>query len=587
MAAEPPSGKRERRPRWIRRPSTAASAPRSLGSNGLGIGRDGANGERALLLSNTHFPWQGSERWYEIHMTIPGKLNVIGAALQGVPVVNLGFTRGLAWSHTVSTARRFTPYELDLRRGRPTEYVVDGRAVKMRKRTVRVRVRGGARRHTFYETRWGPVFSFAAAGPDVGHRARVRARRRQRRQLPARQPVGAVRPRAVGRRPAPRQPPRAGQPVDQHDRRRLGRQRLLLRRVGGPERRRRPAVALLLGPPDRARSCSRRASILLDGSRARCRWKNDRDAVAKGIIGPKGLPRATRTDYVENSNDSYWLPSARFRLDGFPRIIGGEGTQRLLRTRLAMTLAEQRLAGTDGLGPPGFTLPTLQQVMFGNRNLSAELARDTTVSACQASGRADLAEACTVLAAWDTRADIGSRGAVLWREYWTRLSGAGVPWTVAYDPADPVGTPRAIDGADPKVLTALTGAVEDLRAKGIALDVPLGDLQAEPRGSERIPIHGCSEGEGCFNIVSTERDDQGRYDPFTGASFIMTAAFDTGGTVRGEAVLSYSQSENPESPHYADQTRLYSQKQWLPMRFTEQQIRSDPEYERTVVTGRR
>jgi acyl-homoserine-lactone acylase len=225
--------------------------------------------------------------------------------------------------------------------------------------------------------------------------------------------------------------------------------------------------------------------------------------------------------------------------------------------------------------------------MFGNRNLSAELARDTTVSACQASGRADLAEACTVLAAWDTRADTGSRGAVLWREYWSRLSGAGVPWTVAYDPADPVGTPRAIDGADLRVLTALTGAVEDLRAKGIALDVPLGDLQAEPRGSERIPIHGCSEGEGCFNIVSTDRDDQGRYDPFTGASFIMTAAFDTSGTVRGEAVLSYSQSENPESPHYADQTRLYSQKQWLPMRFTEQQIRSDPEYERTVVTGRR
>jgi acyl-homoserine-lactone acylase len=192
-----------------------------------------------------------------------------------------------------------------------------------------------------------------------------------------------------------------------------------------------------------------------------------------------------------------------------------------------------------------------------------------------------------VLAAWDLRADVGSRGAVLWREYWTRLSGAGVPWTVAYDPNDPVGTPRAIDGNDPKVLTALTGAVEDLRAKGIALDVPLGDLQAEPRGSERIPIHGCSEGEGCFNIISTERDAAGRYDPFTGASFVMTAAFDTSGVVRGEALLSYSQSENPESEHYADQTRLFSQKQWLPMRFTEQQIRSDPEYERSVVTGRR
>ena len=147
VAAEPPSGGASAA-RVDPQAFNRRLDPENLGSNGLGIGRDGANGERALLLSNTHFPWQGSERWYEIHMTIPGKLNVIGAALQGVPVVNLGFTRGVAWSHTVSTARRFTPYELDLRRGRPTEYVVDGRAVKMRKRTVRVRVRGAARAGT-------------------------------------------------------------------------------------------------------------------------------------------------------------------------------------------------------------------------------------------------------------------------------------------------------------------------------------------------------------------------------------------------------------------------------------------------------
>jgi acyl-homoserine-lactone acylase len=559
----------------------------SLGSNAFGVGRDGANGERALVLGNPHFPWQGSERWYELHLTIPGKLDVIGAALQGVPAVNIGFNRGVAWSHTVSTARRFTPYELDLRRGRPTEYVVDGRNVKMRKRTVRVRVRGGGtRRHTFYETRWGPVFSFELAGltwstenayalADVNadnfrlvnqwaeyDRAQsVADLQRAYRRVQGNPWVNTIAADSAGNAYYADESVVPNVDAD------------LQSRCSSDQ----PITPILLS----------QGVVLLDGSRSRCRWKNDRDARAKGIIGPRGLPRATRTDYVENSNDSYWLPSARFRLSGFPRIIGGEGTQRLLRTRLAMTLAEQRLAGTDGLGPPGFTLATLQQLMFGNRNLSAELARDTTVAACQASGRADLAEACAVLAAWDTRADIGSRGAVLWREYWSRLSGAGVPWTVTYDPNDPVGTPRAIDGADPKVLTALTGAVEDLRAKGIALDVPLGDLQAEPRGSERIPIHGCSEGEGCFNIISTERDAQGRYDPFTGASFVMTAAFDSNGVVRGEALLSYSQSENPQSPHYADQTRLFSQKQWLPMRYTEQEIRSDPDYKRTVVTGRR
>jgi len=324
--------------------------------------------------------------------------------------------------------------------------------------------------------------------------------------------------------------------------------------------------------------------VLLDGARTACAWQRDGDAVTPGIIGPAGLPRAKRLDYVENSNDSYWLPSARFRLDGFPRIVGAEDSQRLLRTRLALTMAEQRLDGSDGLGPAGFTLRTLQQVMFGNRNLSAELARDATVAACTASGRPDLAEACAVLAAWDLRADTDSRGAVLWREYWGRV---GAAWATPFDPLNPVNTPRGFVQTNPAILTALTAAVEDLRAKRIALDIPLGDLQAELRGNDRIPIHGCTEAEGCFNIIGVDRDERGRYDPVTGSSFVMTAAFDRRGRPRGQAILSYSQSENPRSPHYDDQTRLFSQKRWLTMRFTERQIRSDPNYRRTVVTGRR
>ncbi len=142
-------------------PGTAAAASEGkplddsggMGSNGYAIGADGARDANALLLSNTHFPSGTDVRWYELHLTIPGKIDAIGAALQGVPVVNLGFNRHVAWTHTVSTARRFAAYELKLAPGRPTAYVVDGKTVPMRRRTVHV----GARSHTFYETRWGPV----------------------------------------------------------------------------------------------------------------------------------------------------------------------------------------------------------------------------------------------------------------------------------------------------------------------------------------------------------------------------------------------------------------------------------------------
>ena len=556
-----------------------------MGSNGYGVGSQGTRDGRSVLLSNTHFPWQGSERWYEMHLTVPGKLDAIGAGLQGVPAVNLGFNRHLAWTHTVSTARRFTPYELKLEAGDPTSYVVDGKRVKMKRRTVKVRTPSGVQRHTFYETRWGPVFDFPLAGltwdtknayalADVNadnfrltnqwyaydQAQSVAQLRRASAKIQGNPWVNVIAADSAGR--AYYADDSVVPNVDS----------ALQGRCSTSAK-----APLLLSA----------GVILLDGSRKSCRWGNDKDAVVKGILGPKELPRATRRDYVENSNDSYWLPSARFRISGFPRIIGAEGTQRLLRTRLGLIQAEQRLAGTDGLGPAGFTIDTMKAVFNGNRNLSGELGRDAVVQACTSSGAADLAPACAVLAAWNGRADVDSRGAVLWRETWARLTTAGVPWLVPFDPADPVNTPRGVNPADPKVVAALRGAVDDLRAKGVPLDVPLGEKQFEVRGSERIPIPGCSEAEGCFNIISTRRDDQGNYDPYTGSSFVMAAGFDSRGRPSGQSVLSYSQSENPDSPHYADQTKLFSQEQWLPMRFTERSIKADPAYSKKVVAGRR
>jgi acyl-homoserine-lactone acylase len=584
VAAQPPGGATAAA---ARRPDPHAFdkrlGPAQMGSNAYGIGREGARGERSLVLGNPHFPWEGSERFYEVHLTIPGKINVIGAALQAVPVVNIGFNQHVAWSHTVSSARRFTPYELNLVPGRPTQYLVDGKATKMRARTVRVRVKAGdVRRHTFYETRWGPLFSFTQAGltwgtehayalADVNARnfrlvnqwseydraTSVRGLRRAYRRVQGNPWVNTIGADSKGRAYYADE---SVVPYVDAD---------LQQRCTAPN----PLSGLLLD----------QGVVLLDGSRAGCRWKTDDDAIARGIIGPKDLPRRQRTDYVENSNDSYWLPSARFRIEGYPRIMGPEQSPRSLRTRMALIQAEQRLAGTDRLGPPGFTLRTLQKVVFGNRNLSAELAKRDTVAACQASGRADLAQACEVLRLWDGRAGIGERGEVLWREYWKALQPA--PWLTAYDPADPVNTPTRFNPFDARVLAALTTAVDDLKSKGIPLDVPLGELQAEPRGSTRIPIPGCTDQEGCFNVISTNRDDKGRYDPYTGSSFVMTAAFDNKGRPHGAAVLSYSQSENPRSPHYADQTRLFSRRKWLRMRFTEGSIRRDRNYKRTVVTG--
>ena len=115
VAAAAAEGRRRARPRRRQRRDPRGGSQRppgpgaTLGSNAYGIGRSGARGVRSLVLGNPHFPWQGSERWYEVHLTIPGKLDAIGAALQGVPAVNIGFnrtSRGATRSRPRAASRR-------------------------------------------------------------------------------------------------------------------------------------------------------------------------------------------------------------------------------------------------------------------------------------------------------------------------------------------------------------------------------------------------------------------------------------------------------------------------------------------------
>ena len=50
-----------------------------LGSNGWAFGRNATPDGRGVLLGNPHFSWTGTNRFWEIHQTIPGKLDIMGA----------------------------------------------------------------------------------------------------------------------------------------------------------------------------------------------------------------------------------------------------------------------------------------------------------------------------------------------------------------------------------------------------------------------------------------------------------------------------------------------------------------------------
>ena len=339
-----------------------------IGSNAYGLGKQAVAGNAGMVLGNPHFPWDGPERFYRIQQTIPGVYNVEGASLVGSPMVQIGHNATLAWSHTVSTARRFVLRKLELVPGDPTSYVVDGQPEQMTQRDVSV---GGVTK-TFYSTRYGPVVVSSQFPWTAG-------------TAYALTDINDTNARAVDGWMAMGQAPtvRKLRAVLDHY------QHLPWVNIIAADSRGRamyadhsviPRVTNAL-----ATSCIDTAGqfiygatgvAVLDGSTSACDLGTDPDAAAPGIFGPHDLPVRFRHDYVTNSNNSYWLANPEQPLTGFPRIIGDEKTQRTLRTRLGLLQVQQRLAGSDGLPGKRFTTKRLWKVMFGNRVYGGELVRD-------------------------------------------------------------------------------------------------------------------------------------------------------------------------------------------------------------------
>ncbi|HEX6418576.1 MAG TPA: penicillin acylase family protein, partial [Acidimicrobiales bacterium] len=220
----------------------------------------------------------------------------------------------------------------------------------------------------------------------------------------------------------------------------------------------------------------------------------------------------------------------------------------------------------------------------------------------------DVAPACPVLDGWDGVYDLDRAGAVLWREAIGRfdsadLRDAGALWATPFDPTQPIATPSGLapapaggPGADP-VIQNLARAVQVLEVAGIPLDATLGDVQFALRDGERVPVHGGNAADGTTNIVGFGRswsiadpalaaleremvapgsslsrlDGEVGYPINNGTSFLMAVAFSQDGP-EARTFLTYGGTEDRSDPDYTEATRRFSEKEWRPVPFTEDDV---------------
>ena len=356
-----------------------------LGSNGWAFGKDSTPNGSGLLLANPHFPWQGANRFWQMHLVIPGELDVMGASIGHTGFVLIGFNKDVAWTHTVSTGKRYTLHELTLDPKDPTAYLVDGVSRKMIPKIVEIETLGSdgrlaTKRQTLWTSVWGPILVLPRQGLTWNTTTAYAIKDANASNVRSADAwIAMNRARSV-----------------EDLRTALSGSAIPWVNTIAADRHGQAMYADLSVVPDisaeQLKRCapSKAAATLftsadiavLDGSRSDCDWNRDSSAPVPGLIPPSRMPVLIRNDWVQNSNDSYWLSNPAVTVADISPMVGRIGVPQRLRTRIGIEEIRARLSGQDGLRGDKMGAAEVQAVLFRNRNKAAQLVVSDLLSAC-------------------------------------------------------------------------------------------------------------------------------------------------------------------------------------------------------------
>jgi acyl-homoserine-lactone acylase len=548
-----------------------------VGSNGLAVGGEDATNGGGVVLANPHFPWHGSERFWEMNVEVPGHYHATGAGIWGLPGINIGHNQDVAWTHTVATNTTIKFWYLPA--AGTERYKWKGKIAKLRKHSVTVEALEHGelvpRTGTLYYSNYGPVFWEGSLRVAV-------------------QDANANNLRGPDQWLAISKAENASQVIEAE---RAIQGVPWVNTIGADDEGNafytEIAVASSLTKAFINSACNLEPGSLTGPyiDNGACEAPESPGAITPGILAGSVEPSLVRRDYVENSNNSYWLANANSPLTGFSPALGGEEVNPGMRAQTGIDMVAQRMGTynsgvpTDGISPtPGFTAETLQDSWTKFRSLPAERAlpglREICANAVSEDGGVingvDVSGACPVLNAYGASATLEDRGAWLFQEWFERAYTQAGFWVHPWTASDPVYTPNTLNTSLQGSKEALAAAVSSMEARGIPLDADTGEVQHAPQAGA-APLPGCSDGGECFAAIGgifptpTSKTTQ----VTGGTSLVMFTEVLAGHEPLSKALLSYSQSEDPTSPYYEDQTQRLSKNEWITLPWTPASVAED------------
>jgi len=138
----------------------ATQQERAFASNNWAVAPSRSASGKAMLAGDPHLELTLPSIWYEVHLVVPGAMDVGGVTIPGLPGVTIGFTRAFAWSFTNTGADVMDFWRETVNDpARPTTYELDGQPAPLETRVEPYRDPAGRvlATDTVYYTHRGPM----------------------------------------------------------------------------------------------------------------------------------------------------------------------------------------------------------------------------------------------------------------------------------------------------------------------------------------------------------------------------------------------------------------------------------------------
>ena len=504
--------------------------PIELGSNAAAVAPSRSADGATRLLVNSHQPYTGPVSWYEAVLESGEGWHVAGGFFPGSPFMLHGHNEHLGWANTVNDPDLIDVYKLTINPANSNQYRLDGRWRDFEKSDARIRVKI-----------WGPLVwtvhrevLYAAQGP----------------VLKTDHGVFAIRYAGLNEIHQPLQYYRLNKAAT------LAQWRAAMAVEGIP--------SLNFVYADEKGNIGYVYNGLFPIREEGVDWQEVLPGDRSDLIWPQYLPFDKipqvwnpRSGLVFNSNNTPFHATAsqdELKPQDFSPTMGIQTNMTNRAWRAMETYGADSRITNEAFRAYKFDLT------YSTQSDPVQLVdRAIAIDPGKYMGAGDLENARQILKRWDHKTNVTNRGAAL-----------------AVLMAEPLlRNRREINGkpqppSDSQIIAALRDASETLRTHFGRLDPEWGEVNRLHRGNLNLAVDG---GPDVYRAVYGMKQPDGTLSAQAADTFIMFFTWDKTGALTSESIHQFgSATLDRHSPHYADQSPLFTSMKTKPVWFTPAQL---------------